>query len=263
CVRDSCKDIISDFESNASQYEKLILGLAARGVSSSYHLFQGLFLHATRRKFSFDINSLIKLGKIILAKFKNNSRLHEQLTDFNFCKDRLGGFFPGSADGKPLRINVKAIKALISQKGSGIDGFTREVKIKLSNLLALKNEIESNYEFISYYYELKTLWYKSCMDRLTVMRKQNKIDDDVLELFGSIRSGFLDLKAAFLDRGINDFGPANCSYYELCSVVYMAAKFLNSVYFCSYNVTKARELDAQIRVLENYLGIRQWDIETS
>ncbi|MCP4133366.1 MAG: hypothetical protein GY754_20530, partial [bacterium] len=47
CVRDSCKDIISDFESNASQYEKLILGLAARGVSSSYHLFQGLFLHAT------------------------------------------------------------------------------------------------------------------------------------------------------------------------------------------------------------------------
>ncbi|MCP4133365.1 MAG: hypothetical protein GY754_20525 [bacterium] len=261
-VRESCRDIISDFEKNAAYYEKMLMGLAARGVSSSYHLIQGLCLHYTRVKFSFDLDSLIKMGQIILAKFKNLAKLKGQIEDLEYCKVNLQDYFTLNTKKVPT-INTKEVKNLISRTGINLNDFIKTIRSRFDNMLMLRNELESNYEFLCYYYDLKELWYQSCIKRLQEMNTKNEVESEALILFQSIREHFIELKASFIDNGLDNFGPDGCSFRDLSETIHMTGKFLNSVYFCSYNVTKAREVDIHIRILENYLGIRKWHIETA
>ncbi|MCP4130514.1 MAG: hypothetical protein GY754_05985 [bacterium] len=262
-VLDSCKDILSDFDSNSERYEKLLLNLASRGVSSSYHLFQGLSLNYNKKKFTFNMGSLLKLGQVIIMKFRNNSRLKEQVRDYNYCKTNLQDYLKASQDGRLSSINIKAIKELITRTGTQLDDFIKALRECFDNLLALRNEIESNYEFLCYYYELKTHWYQSCMKRLQQMNHASEANKEMLKLFNEIQKSFIDYKTAFMNQGIDSFGPADCSFYDLNEVIYTTGKFLSSVYFCSYNVTKVREIANSIHPVESFLGIGEQQTETA
>jgi len=250
-VLESSREILSDFDAHSEDYKKMFIGLASRGISA-YHLFQGMCVFNLKEKFNFDHDSLLKLGKIIVKKFEENLRIEKRLETYYLCRNLLKKFFIHK-DSKLQVKNSEVIQKSIQGYDKEVKAHINELRYYFDDLVEFKENIESNYEFLLYFHELKDSWHNKCVERL---KKANQNQN--LHLFLNIQQSFFELKEHIKRSDLASFGPALCKYYDLCETMYMLAKYLHTAYFMGYNTSKAGEMQLHIRKLENYFGIMEW-----